>query len=434
MYEVNLRILLAGLSPEAEEAVRQVPVRERFTYSFVIAGSFAENPLHSGTFDVIIFTDEALGAYSVGMVCQGAGEKARCILVSEQPQKLGKEEMEMLDELWPAPLTESMAHYYFDKLAQKIKDKKEAWLTRTYWQTTINTSPDLIWYKDKIGAHLEVNDAFCEAVGKDKNDIRGRGHYYIWGLSQEEYEKGEFVCNETEEAVMKAGRAMCFNEHVLSKRNGMRKLRTFKSPLFDEDGGIMGTVGVAMDVTREREYQKKIIALTRHDPLTDLPNRRYFYEYVEEHFDEPKHLVGLDIDNFKLFNDRFGHQVGDEVLLTFSRTLEQAFAKQGFVARFGGDEFLALFCGDVTREQVRQAIGRFRHLLKEKSLAMQTGRVDASIGVAFDSTGVVPIDDLYQRADQALYAAKRQGKNCTVEWTPEMKKDLAGEAEKTTKD
>ena len=63
---------------------------------------------------------------------------------------------------------------------------------------------------------------------------------------------------------------------------------------------------------------------------------------------------------------------------------------------------------------------------------MHTGRVDASIGVAFDSTGVVPIDDLYQRADQALYAAKRQGKNCTVEWTPEMKKDLAGEAEKTT--
>ena len=101
--------------------------------------------------------------------------------------------------------------------------------------------------------------------------------------------------------------------------------------------------------------------------------------------------------------------------------------KQGFVARFGGDEFLAIFCGDVTREQVRQAVGKFQHLLKEKSLALQTGRVDASIGIAYDSTGVVPIDDLYQRADQALYAAKRQGKNCAVEWSAELKKEIGSE-------
>jgi diguanylate cyclase (GGDEF)-like protein len=134
--------------------------------------------------------------------------------------------------------------------------------------------------------------------------------------------------------------------------------------------------------------------------------------------------VELDIDNFKVFNDRFGHQVGDEVLLAFSRTMEQAF-KQGFVSRFGGDEFLALFCGDVTREQVHQAISRFQHLLKEKSLSMQTGRVNSSIGIAYDSTGVVPIDDLYQRADQALYAAKHRGKNCVVEWNSELRKELA---------
>ena len=424
MYEVNLRILLAGLSPEVAEAIQKVPERERFTHGFALMNSFSESPLKNGAFDVVIFTEEAMGSLTLPFICQGAGEKNRYILVTDHPQRLKKDDLELLDEIWPASLNAELAGYYFDKLLGKLKDLKEAWLTQVYWQTTINTSPDLIWYKDKVGAHLEVNDAFCEAVGKEKNDIRGRGHYYIWGLTKDQYEKGEFVCNETEEAVMKAGRAMCFNEHVLSKRNGMRRLRTFKCPLFDEDGTIMGTVGVAMDVTREREYQKKIIALTRHDPLTDLPNRRYFYDFVEEHFDEPKYLVELDIDNFKVFNDRFGHQVGDEVLLAFSRTLEAAF-KQGFVARFGGDEFLVLFCGDYTREQIRQNISRFQHLLKEKSMSMQTGRVNASIGIAFDSTGVVPIDDLYQRADQALYAAKRRGKNCFVEWTSELKKELS---------
>ncbi len=423
MYEVNLRILLAGLSPEAVKAIQQVPARERFTHGFAMVNCFSESPLKSGAFDVVIFTEDAMDSLSLPLICRGAGEKACCILVTDKPQKLKPEEFELLEEVWPAPLTENLAGFYFDRFAQKLKDAKEAWMTRTYWQTTINLSPDLIWYKDKVGAHLEVNDAFCETVGKEKNDIRGRGHYYIWGLSQEEYEKGEFVCNETEEAVMKAGRSMCFNEHVLSKRGGMRRLRTFKCPIFDEGGEILGTVGVAMDVTKEREYQKKIIALTRHDPLTDMPNRRYFYDYVEEHFDEPKHLVELDIDNFKIFNDRFGHQVGDEVLLAFSRAMEEAF-KEGFVARFGGDEFLVLYCGDHTRDSIREDIKRFRHLLKEKSISMQTGRVEASIGVAFDGTGVVPIDDLYQRADQALYAAKHGGKNRTMEWTPEMKKEL----------
>lgn len=425
MYEVNLRILLAGLSQEVAEAIQQVPAKERFNNEFVLVGALSEDFLQTGSFDVLIFAEAALAGLTLPLVCQQAGEKARCILVTAHPQELTGEELELLDDLWPAPLTADLSAHCFGRLLQRLKEKKEAWLVRTYWQATINTSPDLIWYKDKVGAHLEVNDAFCEAVGREKNDVRGRGHYYIWGLSKEQYEKGEFVCNETEEAVMKAGRAMCFNEHVLSKRNGMRQLRTFKCPLFDEDGAIMGTVGVAMDVTREREYQKKIIALTRHDPLTDLPNRRYFYDFVEEHFDEPKHLVEFDIDNFKIYNDRFGHQVGDEVLLLFSRALEAAF-KPGFVARFGGDEFLAIFCGNHTREQVRRCVTAFQHLLQEKSLSLQTGQVNASIGIAYDSTGVVPIDDLYQRADMALYAAKSKGKNCVVEWTSDMKKDLAG--------
>ena len=193
MYEVNLRIMLAGLSPEAAEAIQQLPARERFKHGFALASRFSECPLQSGAFDVVIFTEEAMESLSLSLVCQSAGDKARCILVTAHPQDLTKEDMELLDEIWPAPLTETLAAYYFDRFAQKLKDLKEAWLVRNYWQTTINTSPDLIWYKDKVGAHLEINDAFCETVGKEKNDIRGRGHYYIWGLTKDQYEKGEFV-------------------------------------------------------------------------------------------------------------------------------------------------------------------------------------------------------------------------------------------------
>ena len=173
MYEVNLRIMLVGLSAEAAEAIQQVPARDRFTHGFALASRFSECPLQNGAFDVVIFTEEAMESLSISLICQGAGEKARCILVTDAPQKLKPEELKLLDEIWPAPLTAGLAAHYFDRFVQKLKDIKEAWLTKVYWQTTINTSPDLIWYKDKVGAHLEVNDAFCAKCKTDPRSFKG---------------------------------------------------------------------------------------------------------------------------------------------------------------------------------------------------------------------------------------------------------------------
>lgn len=218
---------------------------------------------------------------------------------------------------------------------------------------------------------------------------------------------------------MTAGRLMIFDEHVLSKHNGMRRLRTIKAPLFDEDNDIMGTVGVAMDVTQEYEYKQQILALTRHDPLTGLANRRYFYEYVKEHSNEPKFLLEFDIDNYKHFNDCFGHQAGDEVLQFFAKTLENNF-RFAFPVRFGGDEFIVLYAGNHTPEEVQEATASFQQALREQSLLMPTGEIRTSIGVAFDADGSVPIDQLYHRADLALYYAKERGKNCVAVWNESM--------------
>ncbi len=419
MYEVNLRILLAGLPGEAVTAIQQVPSKERFTHHYTVVQALGGTALEDGAFDVVIFTEAAMGELSLDEVCRMAGDKAHRILVTEHPQALQPAELEALDALWPAPLTATLAQYAFTRLTEQLKARKDAWMEHNYWQTTINSSPDLIWYKDKIGAHLEVNDAFCEVVGKDKDDIRGRGHYYIWGLTKEEYEKGEFVCNETEEAVMNAGKAMVFDEHVLSKNNGMRELRTYKSPLFDEDGTILGTVGVAMDVTTENEYRKKVLAMAQHDRLTGLPNRRYFYEYVKEHENEKNCLISLDIDNFKQFNDSFGHKIGDEVLVLFAATLHEAFS-HGFVTRFGGDEFLVLYVGKHDAETIRQAVRTFHDTLRERSQNMKSGIISATVGLAFDPTGSLPIDKLYQRSDQALYYAKGRSKGTDAEWNEDM--------------
>lgn len=415
MYEEHLRILLAGVPEDIAKAMEGVPARERFTQEFTSYLKLTPDILGEEA-ELAFFTEEVLpDNVTPSAVCK-LGTLSHCILLTDHPADWQQKDLDGLEDIWPATLNANLAAFFFGKLLDKLKLHKDYWLCHNYWQTTINTSPDLIWYKDKIGAHLEVNDAFCEVVGKTKNDIRGRGHFYIWGLTEEQYKKGEFVCNETEEAVMKAGHQMVFDEQVLSKHNGMRQLKTYKTPIIDEDGStILGTVGIAMDVTREREYQKRILALARHDALTGLPNRRYFYDYVEEHFDEPKQILALDIDNYKAFNDRFGHQVGDEVLVMFSQVMHDVF-KKGFCSRFGGDEFMALYTGRNPHDKIVEAAQEFQRQLRERSQVMQTGVISASIGIAFDDTGVLSMDSLMKRSDEALYEVKARGKGTYYVW------------------
>lgn len=422
MYALTLHILLVGLPDETQEAIRQVSPPDRFSYEFMTTDRLAKETLKEQRFSLVIFTAESMQALSIASVRQAAGSDAKCVLVTAEPQSLMEAELPLLDGIWPSPLTPVLASYAFRRLVARLKARKDAWMEHTYWQTTINSSPDLIWYKDKIGAHVEVNDAFCKAVGKEKENVRGRGHYYIWGLTKEQYAKGEFVCNETEEVVMKEQRPMVFDEHVLSKDNGMRQLRTYKSPIFDEDGSILGTVGVAMDVTKELEYREKLLQIARHDPLTGLPNRRYFFEYAGEHADEPKCLLSLDIDDFKHFNDKFGHLAGDEVLRLFAEILRESF-QHGFPTRFGGDEFLVLYTSGYDMDSIRRATDGFRRALLEQSSSRMFGAVRTTIGISRDTSGHLPVDRLYQRADVALYHAKQNGKSQVMEWNGDIQED-----------
>lgn len=158
------------------------------------------------------------------------------------------------DELWLRPLDEEKIAYLFGRIAARIKMIEDAWLTDVWLETLIDSLPDLIWFKDARGAHLRVNDSFCDAVGKTKADIRGRGHYYIWDIKPDEYAKGEYVCLESEEIVLREKKNCLFDETVKIK-DSFRKFKTYKSPVFDRDGCVLGTVGVARDVTDLQNLQ-----------------------------------------------------------------------------------------------------------------------------------------------------------------------------------
>lgn len=246
MYNCTLRIGIIGADSLLESSLRAVPARERFTHVFAVSPS--PNLAEQGQDDVIFLA--ARHAACLPRVREGAKPGAVIVLVThaEAAFKLSDEDWRHMDDLWAGPHSPASLSIRFGRLLDAVKQRRDFHLARYCLDTVINATPSLIWFKDAKGAHLKVNDSFCRTVGKTKPDIEGRGHYYIWDLKKEEYEKGEYVCLETDTIVMEEGKTRVFDEFVKSKQ-GMRQFKTWKAPLFDDDGTVMGTVGVAHDVT-----------------------------------------------------------------------------------------------------------------------------------------------------------------------------------------
>ena len=156
------------------------------------------------------------------------------------------------------------------------------------------------------------------------------------------------------------------------------------------------------------------------DPLTTLATRRQFELAFEQAVTEaidglgPLALMITDIDNFKSFNDRYGHQTGDQVLRMVAQSAKQNIRGQDLASRYGGEEFAILLpqTGEaeaaIVGEHIRQAVSS-RDLIK-RSTGERIGRVTVSIGIAVLRPGDTP-QTLLERADTCLYAAKRAGRN-----------------------
>lgn len=160
----------------------------------------------------------------------------------------------------------------------------------------------------------------------------------------------------------------------------------------------------------------------QHDPLTGLLNRRAMQVLLErewlrhQRLGEPFALVSVDIDHFKRINDRHGHSAGDAVLREVALLLRDAARGIDLVARMGGEEFLLLLPGADTRSGLAAA-QRLRQALATREMLLTPGVakvVTASFGVAAPLPGDPQVDVLLQRADAALYHAKRSGRNRVV--------------------
>lgn len=163
----------------------------------------------------------------------------------------------------------------------------------------------------------------------------------------------------------------------------------------------------------------------RTDPLTQLPNRRYFDEYCRllasrRRAADRVAIIAIDVDHFKMLNDQYGHQVGDVVLRAIADAIQFSVREEDVPARFGGEEFVVLL-RNPSQGWAMEIGERIRQNVRDLDLidAGVSERVTVSVGVASGEQAGEPIEDIVERADRALYSAKRSGRDRVVEaWEP----------------
>ncbi len=182
------------------------------------------------------------------------------------------------------------------------------------------------------------------------------------------------------------------------------------------DTELACVVNTVRDIGEQVALEEQLILQARHDELTGLPNRRSFLEQAGDAIPEGENvgILSIDLDGFKAVNDSLGHVAGDELLQRFARSLRGVLRIQDLAARLGGDEFL-VWCPAmkdaralrVLAERVRQAGSG------EYALAMGKGTVTVSVGAVLGVPGD-DVEEMLRSADNALYAAKRGGRNRVV--------------------
>jgi diguanylate cyclase (GGDEF)-like protein/PAS domain S-box-containing protein len=190
--------------------------------------------------------------------------------------------------------------------------------------------------------------------------------------------------------------------------------------------------------TSQLEIEKQntdLIELATRDSLTSCLNRRAFFENAEKTFaihtlkKRPLVCIMTDIDHFKSFNDTHGHAVGDKVLVAFAKTLYAGLRSEDLLCRYGGEEFCILL-PDATPEMAMEIAERLRSEVELRAGSSIRGSLDlkitASFGVAILNKDIETFKTMLDKSDQALYVAKRSGRNCVKLWE-EAIADLAVE-------
>lgn len=189
-------------------------------------------------------------------------------------------------------------------------------------------------------------------------------------------------------------------------------------PLRDEDGHITHFAAIQRDVTERKNLEQELTQLATTDALTGLQNRRSFFDAAAaevaraRRYGDPLSLVSINLDRFKLVNDKYGHAAGDVALVRFAEICRRHVREVDLLARIGGEEF-ALLLPATSQDNAARLAERIRQAVHDIAILAdgQSFQFTVSMGVAaYRDTGD-SLEELMRRADDALYRAKETGRD-----------------------
>ncbi len=251
MYHCRIQFYFTGVSDDFIRVIKDFDPPENFEYEFV--GELSDADIIFADLSAFPSAAELRAVLADAKKYVASDEHAEIILLCRKDDNIFAEELPFVSDVWFLPLSEEEIRFRFERRRELHRIMLDRWQTRQYLDATINHIPSLVWFKTKDGIHEKVNDSFCETVGKTRRQVEGQRHAYIWDV-----EHDDPVCVESEHVVMNTRQTVVSAETVKTG-SGNKLLTTYKSPLFDTDGSVMGTVGVAIDVTKERAYEEEII-------------------------------------------------------------------------------------------------------------------------------------------------------------------------------
>jgi diguanylate cyclase (GGDEF)-like protein/PAS domain S-box-containing protein len=301
--------------------------------------------------------------------------------------------------------------------AENITDRKRAetalYESKQMLQLILDNIPQNVFWKDINSVYEGGNRSLLaeaglhsmdELVGKTDADLS-------WKDQAAHFRKVDLE-------VMNSGVARMRMQATDVRRDGTACwIETSKIPLKDDRGRVVGVLGVTEDITARKYMEETLFRRANFDSLTGLPNRGYFQSQLDEAVKRAQRRSGLavmyfDIDRFKHINDTYGHDAGDAVIRMFAQRIRSVLRDSDFMARLGGDEFVLIAEGLNDRHDVVVIAKKLIEAMgQEFDIGSAHLQVSTSIGVAYFEAGMTP-DQLVKAADQAMYDAKRAGRNC----------------------
>lgn len=309
--------------------------------------------------------------------------------------------------------------FQITQMQEELKRSKE------FLHQVINTIPDPVFVKNSKYEWIVLNDAYCRFSGYAKSKLLGR-------LSDDFFPKHQADAFRTYDEKVLHTQLESENEEEFTDARGNTYSIATKRSLHKDAAGNYYLVGVIRDITNRKQIEKELQRsndelklqegslryLAYHDPLTGLPNRKFFTEKLEESLEWAKThslMVGLlfiDLDGFKHVNDTLGHEVGDRLLVTIAGRLKNCLRLSDTVARLGGDEFTVILRA-IPKVDVAAKVAEKILLTITEPMVFDghVTRVSASIGISIYPFNSYDTETLIKQADAAMYRAKHLGKN-----------------------